>query len=235
MLKALVTGRPLHTGGIRSRSSSSRQRPESPSCCRSDMGGCSHRRSRSTAARRPSWRPTCPDRRRRGSRSKPAVTRTSPTSAVSRLPAASSCSAPTTSTRPFVVHGSGTSSATGRAHPNTGGNDLIGRTAQTSAKPSLPLGRGTRPSAGGPGVADRASFDSSHRLAVGSPALPGRVQGHPGLAHVRPGCPILGLGMYQNGETYGVRYGLAAMPTLLSRIGAAPDVLPLRLGLSRLP
>ena len=80
--------------------SRSRRRRGSPSSCRSATAGCSHRRSRSTAARPTSWPRTSPRRRDRGSTSRPAATRTCRTSACSGRPSASCCSTSTTSTRP---------------------------------------------------------------------------------------------------------------------------------------
>ena len=73
-------------GAIRSRCSRRRRPRACTSSCRSATAGCSSRRSPSTAARPPSWRPTSPRRRAPASTCRRAATRTSPTSALFAAP-----------------------------------------------------------------------------------------------------------------------------------------------------
>ena len=61
--RRMATGRRPRTGVIRSSCSRSRRLRGCPSWCRSATGGCSYRRSRSSAARPTRWRPTWPARR----------------------------------------------------------------------------------------------------------------------------------------------------------------------------
>ena len=105
---------PPPTGRARSSCSRSRRRRACPSWCRSATGGCSRRRSPSTAARRIMAADLAASRDRACTRSS-AATPTSPTSASSQRPTAGSCSTSTTSTRRCRGRSSGTSSGSRRA------------------------------------------------------------------------------------------------------------------------
>ena len=87
------------------------------SWCRSGMGGCWSRRSRSTGGRRCRWRRTCPGHRRRGCGSSCAGMLTCRISARSRRRSGSWSSTSTTSTRRFPGRSSGMSSGWRRAWP----------------------------------------------------------------------------------------------------------------------
>ena len=91
------------------------------SWCRSGMGGCWCRRSRTTGGRRCRWRRICPGRRRRGCGSSCAGTLTCPTSGRSPRRNGAWSSTSTTSTRRFPGRSSGMSSGWRRAWPWPGG------------------------------------------------------------------------------------------------------------------
>ena len=99
--------RPL-IGLIRSSCWRSRRLPACPSWCRSAMGGCSCRRSRSSAARPTRWRPIWPARPGPGWTCSSVATRICPTSVVSPGPIGGLCSASTISTRRCRAPSSGT-------------------------------------------------------------------------------------------------------------------------------
>ena len=111
----------------RSRSSPTRRRLGCPSSSRSATGGCSPRRSRSSAARRRSWPPTWPPRPRSGLTVQLCGDAHLSNFGVFASPERGWCSTSTTSTRRCRVRGSGTSSAWPRAWRSPGASGGSGR------------------------------------------------------------------------------------------------------------
>ena len=142
-VEATGSGSRPPTAAIPSTCSRSRRRRACPSWCRSATGGCWPRRSRSSAARRRSWRWTSRTPPSPGCRSSYAATPTSRTSASSPPPIAVWWWTSTTSTRPFRAPGSGTSSASRRVSRSPGATATSPRRrpAPPSSPPPAPTAR----------------------------------------------------------------------------------------------